>query len=107
MREVCRGATDAADDAVGDLRASSLETILQLVAAGYGCTLVPALAMRGPWTTDMGVMSRSLDLPSARRRVRLVFRASFPRRAALEAIASLTLAQLPNTVSALPERLSA
>ena len=107
VREVCRGATDAADDAVGDLRASSLETILQLVAAGYGCTLVPALAMRGPWTTDMGVMSRSLDLPSARRRVRLVFRASFPRRAALEAIASLTLAQLPNTVSALPERLSA
>ena len=97
--KACNQAGRGAGGEVGDLRAASLETILQLVAAGYGCTLVPALAMRGPWTTDMGVVARPLDLPGGRRLVRLVHRQSFPRRAALEALAALIVETLPNTVT--------
>ncbi len=99
--EVCGRAARGAAGEVGDLRAASLETILQLVAAGYGCTLVPALAMRGPWMTDMGVLARPLDLPSGRRLVRLAHRKSFPRHAALEALAALVVETLPNTVTPL------
>jgi LysR family hydrogen peroxide-inducible transcriptional activator len=86
---------------LADLRASSLETILQLVGAGYGSTLVPALAMGGSWTTDNGIVARPLELPDAHRRIRLLFRASFPRRAALETLARVIRTNLPNTVTAI------
>lgn len=83
---------------MGDLRAASLETLLQLVGAGFGCTLVPALAIRGPWMTDTGIIARKLELPHASRRVSLVFRQSFPRRQVLDALAQILLGLLPNTV---------
>ena len=88
----------ARDDAVADLRASSLETLLQFVGAGLGCTLVPALAVRGAWMTDTGVIARPLDLPNATRRVSMVWRRAFPRQEALHAVADVILDQLPNTV---------
>jgi len=87
---------------MGDLRAASLETLLQLVGAGFGCTLVPALAVRGPWMTDSGIMARRLELPGAFRRVSLVFRQSFPRRKVLDVFVNTVLEHLPNTVQAVP-----
>ncbi|MEJ2362874.1 MAG: LysR substrate-binding domain-containing protein, partial [Gammaproteobacteria bacterium] len=84
-------------------RAASLETLLQLVGAGYGTTLVPALALRGSWTTGSGVVAQPLSLPHASRRVSLVYRRSFPRLAALEAFAEVIRANLPNTVSLISE----
>ena len=90
------------DGELADFRASSLETLLQLVGAGFGCTLVPALAIGGPWMTDLGVVARPLDLPGASRRVRLVHRRSFPNPRALEAVRGVILAHLPNTVRAAP-----
>lgn len=84
-----------------DLRAASLETLIQLVAAGFGTTLVPALAMRGSWTTGSGVVAQPLELPHASRRVTLVYRQSFPRLAALEAFAAVIRQNLPNTVTLL------
>ncbi len=89
---------------MGDLRAASLETLLQLVGAGFGCTLVPALAVRGPWMTDSGIIVRRLEMPGACRRVSLVFRQSFPRRTVLEAFVKVVLGHLPNTVSAFEDR---
>jgi len=86
---------------MADLRASSLETLIQLVGAGFGSTLVPALAMGGSWTTDGGVVARQLELKDARRRVRLVFRKSFPRIEALQALVNIIINNLPNTVHAL------
>jgi len=83
---------------MADLRASSLETLIQLVGAGFGTTLVPALAMRGSWTTDSGVVAQPLSVADASRRISLVFRHSFPRRVALEALASVITDNLPNTV---------
>jgi LysR family hydrogen peroxide-inducible transcriptional activator len=71
------------------------------VGAGFGCTLVPALATRGSWTTDSGIIARRLELPDSYRRISLAFRRSFPRRPALEAFAEVIRAQLPNTVRAL------
>jgi LysR family hydrogen peroxide-inducible transcriptional activator len=84
---------------MADLRAASLETLLQLVGAGFGCTLVPALTIRGGWMTDSGIIARPLTLlPQAHRRISLVYRRSFPRRAALDAFARVVRDHLPNTV---------
>lgn len=86
---------------MADLRAASLETLIQLVAAGFGTTLVPALAMRGSWSSGSGVVAQRLAITNASRRVSLVFRNSFPRRAALQAFADTILNNLPNTVQTL------
>ncbi len=85
---------------MADLRASSLETLLQLVGAGFGSTLVPALALRGSWTTDSGVIARKLELDDAYRQVSIVFRQTFPRQKALQAFAQVIMDNLPNTVQA-------
>jgi LysR family hydrogen peroxide-inducible transcriptional activator len=102
VMEVCHMAERAQTGELADLRAASLETLLQLVGAGFGCTLVPALAIRGGWMTDSGIIARRLDLPDAGRRISLVFRRSFPRRRALEAFAGVVRDHLPNTVRVLP-----
>jgi LysR family hydrogen peroxide-inducible transcriptional activator len=83
------------------LRASSLETLIQLVSAGFGITLIPALAMQGSWTTGSGVVAQPLTWPDASRRISLVYRHSFPRQAALQALAGIIVANLPNTVKPL------
>ncbi len=101
VMEVCRLRESAMDKEMTDLRAASLETLLQLVGAGFGCTLVPALAVRGAWTTDTGIIARKLHLKDAYRRVRLVYRKTFPRKQALQARADIIRDQLPNTVTPL------
>jgi len=101
VMEVCRKAADRQQKGeMADLRAASLETLLQLVGASFGCTLVPALAVRGAWMTGSGIIARPLELPDAFRRVRLVYRNSYPRRAALDAFTDIILEHLPNTVRA-------
>lgn len=84
-----------------DLRAESLDTLLQLVGSGLGCTLVPALAIRGAWMTDTGVIARQLSNTKAYRDVSLVFRRSFPRRQVLEVFCAVVHQYLPNTVQPL------
>lgn len=101
VMEVCRLKEGAMDGEMADLRAASLETLLQLVGAGFGCTLVPALAVRGAWTTDTGIIARKLHLKDAYRRVRFVYRKTFPRKRALQALAEIIRGQLPNTVTPL------
>ena len=96
--DVCRMKQRSEQGDMADLRAASLETLLQLVGAGFGCTLVPALALRGAWATGSGVVVRPLNLSDAYRTVSLVFRNSFPRRPALEAFAQTIRENLPNTV---------
>lgn len=82
----------------GDLRAASLDTLLNMVAAGFGCTLIPALAVRGPWMTDMGIIARPLALATAARPVALWHRRSFPQPEKIAALAEVVMAKLPNTV---------
>ncbi|MFC1748014.1 LysR substrate-binding domain-containing protein [Pseudomonadota bacterium] len=83
---------------MADLRAASLETLLQMVAAGFGCTLLPALALRAGLAKDRGIIARQLELPDTFRRVSLVYRRTFPRTQALEAFAELVCEKLPDTV---------
>ncbi|MDJ0881815.1 MAG: LysR substrate-binding domain-containing protein [Gammaproteobacteria bacterium] len=96
--EVCHMEERQQQGEWANLRASSLETLLQLVAAGYGTTLVPALALSGSWTTGSGIITRELNLPNTWRQVSLFYRPTFPRTQALQAISQTLKANLPNTV---------
>ena len=102
--DVCHIHERESQGEMADLRAASLETLIQLVRAGFGVTLVPALAMQGSWTTGAGVVAQPLDWPDASRRVSLVFRQSYPRRAALTALTSIIQDNLPNTVKRLDRK---
>ncbi|MFN4089667.1 MAG: LysR substrate-binding domain-containing protein [Alphaproteobacteria bacterium] len=75
----------------GALRATSLATLLNMVAAGYGTTLIPGLAAGA--AQDAGIVLRPLAT-RAGRTVRLVWRARFPQRAALDAVGDLVAARL-------------
>jgi LysR family hydrogen peroxide-inducible transcriptional activator len=101
VMELCHVSQRANSGEMADLRASSLETLMQLVGAGFGSTLVPALAMRGSWASGSGVVTRELDFDEAHRRVSLFHRKSFPRIAALQALIAVIMENLPNTVQPL------
>lgn len=83
---------------MADLRAASLETLLQMVGAGFGCTLLPALALRAGLAQDRGIIARELKLPDTFRQIALVYRRTFPRRKALEAFTRVVLENLPDNV---------
>ena len=80
------------------LRATSLETLINLVASGQGVTLVPALAMRGGWSKELGLMSHELTDKGAERKIYLTYRKRFPRIEAVKTIASLIQDGLPESV---------
>ncbi len=86
---------------MANLRASSLDTLLQLVAAGYGTTLIPATALSGSWASGSGIITRELNLPDTWRDVALYYRPVFPRKEALKALTETILSSLPNTVNKL------
>lgn len=78
---------------------TSLSTILALVGAGEGVTLVPATSLQGSWVTDAGIAVRREASGMAQRSVSLAFRASYPRREILEKLADIICAVVPDTVS--------
>jgi LysR family hydrogen peroxide-inducible transcriptional activator len=75
----------------GALRASSLSTLLNMVAAGYGTTLIPGLA--AGVAQDAGIVLRPLAA-RAGRTIRIVWRGHFPRVAAVEAVGGVIAARL-------------
>jgi LysR family hydrogen peroxide-inducible transcriptional activator len=75
----------------GTLRAASLSTLLNMVAAGYGTTLIPGLAAGA--AEDAGIVLRPLAA-QAGRTVRIAWRARFPRRAAVEAVGEVIATRL-------------
>lgn len=77
---------------------TSLSTILALVGAGEGVTLVPATSLQGSWVTDAGIAVRREASGVAQRSVSLAFRASYPRRELLEKLADVICAIVPDTV---------
>jgi LysR family hydrogen peroxide-inducible transcriptional activator len=81
----------------GPLRATSLSTLLNMVAAGYGTTLIPALAAGA--AEDAGLVLRPLAARSART-VRIAWRTAFPRRAAVEAVAEVVAGRLAGFAAA-------
>jgi LysR family hydrogen peroxide-inducible transcriptional activator len=68
-----------------DFRATSLETLRQMVAAGAGVTLLPELATRGAYGNARGVAIRPLVRPTPHRQIGAVWRRSSARLAAIQA----------------------
>jgi LysR family hydrogen peroxide-inducible transcriptional activator len=75
----------------GALRASSLPTLLNMVAAGYGTTLIPGLAAGA--AQDAGIVLRPLTA-AAGRTVRIAWRTHYPRRAAVVAVGDVIATRL-------------
>jgi LysR family hydrogen peroxide-inducible transcriptional activator len=69
-----------------DFRATSLETLRQMVASGAGVTLLPELAGRGAYRSGHGVVLRPFVRPAPARQVGAVWRKTSPRRAAIDAV---------------------
>ena len=82
-------------------RASSQQTLFQLVSARLGCALVPALSISNPWMTDMGIVVLRIRDAKAFRRVSLVTRRTFTRPESVEELKKVIINQLPNTVRAI------
>ncbi|MCO6414892.1 LysR substrate-binding domain-containing protein [Siccirubricoccus sp. KC 17139] len=85
------GRQGAAQGTGQGFRAVSLATLMNLVAAGFGATLLPALAAGA--ARQQGLVLRPLAGGTARE-LRLVFRAATPRRPALLALAGVLRAVL-------------
>ena len=80
------------------LEGSGLETIRHMVASGVGVTVMPASAVAAIGPSDPLLRVIRFPDPQPTRRVGLVWRASFPRDAAVEVIRQAMLdAQLPGT----------
>jgi LysR family hydrogen peroxide-inducible transcriptional activator len=69
-----------------DFRATSIETLRQMVAAGGGVTLLPTLATRGAYSNARGVAVRPFARPAPGRRIGAVWRRSSARTQAIEAV---------------------
>jgi LysR family hydrogen peroxide-inducible transcriptional activator len=78
-----------------DFRATSLETLRQMVAASAGVTLLPELAGRGAYRSGRGVALRPFVRPAPARQVGAVWRKTTPRRAAIEAVTGLIAQHAP------------
>ena len=99
--EVCRLSEIDTDD-VADCRATSLETLKRLVAAGRGCTLLPALAAG---QADSDQLSVKQLRGGEFRRIGLVWRRAHPRSREIGLLAdTLRQALPPGTVAWPPEQ---
>jgi LysR family hydrogen peroxide-inducible transcriptional activator len=69
-----------------DFRATSLETLRQMVVAGLGITLLPELAVEAPFGSQRGLTIRQFNKPAPSRNVGAVWRKSTTREAAIAAV---------------------
>ena len=69
-----------------DFRATSLETLRQMVVAGLGITLLPELAVETPFGSQRGLTIRQFAKPAPTRTVGAVWRKSSTREAAIAAV---------------------
>jgi len=81
-----------------DVRAASLETLVHLTAAKYGLTLAPRLAMANWAGLKDQLTFRPIMGDKASRKIRLAFRKDMPRRKAMEKLAEVVKASLPDCV---------
>jgi LysR family hydrogen peroxide-inducible transcriptional activator len=72
-----------------DFRATSLETLRQMVASGAGITLLPELASLGAYGNARGVRVIPFSRPAPSRRIGALWRKTTARSAAIEAVCSV------------------
>jgi LysR family hydrogen peroxide-inducible transcriptional activator len=89
-----------------EFKATSLETLRQMVAAGVGCTLLPALAaVPGVGSVKNGLVQvRPFMAPVPTRTIGLVWRHRYPREATIKQLAEVILNHLPTAVQVVPRR---
>ena len=83
------GHPELGDGHLAEVRALSLETLMQLAAAGYGVTLAPELAVQSARGLAQGLVARKLSGEQSHRRICLAFRRNSPRLKALETLAQI------------------
>jgi len=89
--EVCsRAATEEQD-----FRATSLETLRQMVAAGLGITLLPRLAAQGPFGSARGLAIRPFAPPAPSRVIGAAWRRSTTRAEAITAVCDIITRTAP------------
>jgi LysR family hydrogen peroxide-inducible transcriptional activator len=76
-------------------RATSLETLRQMVASGLGLTLLPELAADGPFAAAHGLAVRPFAAPMPKRVVGGAWRRSTSRGAAIAAVCDLIVPAAP------------
>lgn len=96
--ELC-GHPDLGGGASADMRATSLETLLHMAAAGFGVTLAPRMAVESWRTHSDRLVAIPVSGDDVSRRVRLVFRRDMPRLPAMQALAKTLRAAAPDCVS--------
>jgi len=96
-----------ADEMIDDFRAVSLETICQLVASGFGCTLLPSLAALPPQRPEPSFVIRPLHSPNDSRRVGLVWRRGYPKAQELALLGGLIIDNPPVGTRAILKRAAA
>jgi LysR family hydrogen peroxide-inducible transcriptional activator len=69
-----------------DFRATSLETLRQMVVAGLGITLLPETAVEAPFGSQRGLIIRQFAKPPPTRSVGAVWRKSSTRAAAIQGV---------------------
>jgi LysR family hydrogen peroxide-inducible transcriptional activator len=72
-----------------DFRATSLETLRQMVAAGLGLTLLPRLAAEGPFASARGLVVRPFAPPAPNRVIGAAWRRSTSRAQAIAAVCDI------------------
>jgi len=77
-----------------DYRATSLETLRQMVAAGHGITLLPELAAATPVGTARGLRIKQFTRPAPARTIGAVWRKSTTRGKAIEAVVATVRAAM-------------
>jgi LysR family hydrogen peroxide-inducible transcriptional activator len=83
------GRVASEEEGIDDFRAASLETICQLVSAGFGCTLLPGLAARAPQGPEPSFVIRPMQSAEASRRIGLVWRRGYPKTKELSLLGDL------------------
>lgn len=78
-----------------DVRAASLATLVQLVAAGLGVTLLPATAAPVEISASDALVTRPFARPEPRRTIGLVWRQTSPRAAEYALLAETIRSDLP------------
>ncbi len=96
LREQALAICETGDrDVEGDFRATSLQTILQMVATGLGSTLLPAMACSE--ARGHSVTTRPLE-PGVGRRIGLVWRRHYSRLGDIHLLAKTLRNHLPQSV---------
>ena len=98
---VCARAHATREHADGDFRATSIETLRQMVAAGMGTTLVPALALGARSKAGTNAVALPFAAPAPTRRMALVWRGTHPRGKDHRLLAQWIREHLPEGVQAI------